>query len=162
MFAAFFITNHLEYSCLQLIMVISFYHLGDLRAKGKSISRAITSILLLIFLKLYSPLKNAITEYGLFYLFAGVMALLTPLIYFKGPRRADDKPSNWFYMPETKDVPLEDIRYLFTLSVRRRNDDDDTTRLIPRDERTATERYISFGTFQNTIDAEVEERNNQN
>ena len=55
-------------------------------------------------------------------MFAGVMALLTPLIYFKGPRRADDKPSNWFYMPETKDVPLEDIRYLFTLSVRRRND----------------------------------------
>ena len=101
-------------------------------------------------------MKNAITEYGLFYLFASVMALLTPLIYFKGPRRADDKPSNWFYMPETKDVPLEDIRYLFTLSVRRRNDDD-TTRLIPR----ASERYVSFGTFQNTIIVETEERNNQ-
>ena len=119
---------------------------------------------MLIFLKLFSPLKNAITEYGLFYLFGGVIALLTPLTYFKGPRRANDKPSNWFYMPETKDVPLEDIRYLFTLSVRRPNDDDDadTTRLIPRDERTASERYMSFGTFQNTIDAEVEERNNQN
>ena len=77
---------------------------------------------MLIFLKLFSPLKNAITEYGLFYLFGGVIALLTPLTYFKGPLRAGDKPSNWFYMPETKDVPLEDIRYLFTLSVRRRND----------------------------------------
>ena len=107
--------NNFHYKPFLISVKISFYHLGDLRAKGKSISRAITSILLLIFLKLFSPLKNAITEYGLFYLFGGVMALLTPLTYFKGPRRADDEPSNWFYMPETKDVPLEDIRYQFAV-----------------------------------------------
>ena len=88
----------------------------DLRAKGKSISRAITCILIMITLKLYLPLKNAITEYGVFFFFAGVTMMLVPLIYFKSLFKNQDnekQSSNWFYLPETKNIPLEDIQYLF-------------------------------------------------
>ena len=92
----------------------------------------------------------------MFYLFSGAMALLTPLLIFKGRRRAGDKPSNWFYMPETKDVDLEEIRFLFTLSVPHHNDND-TTSLLPRDELTASEHFLSYGATQNTT---VEERKN--
>ena len=88
----------------------------EIRAKGKSISRAITCVLFMITLKLYLPLKNTITEYGVFFFFAGVTMMSVPLIYFKSLCKNQDDPtqsSNWFYMPETKDIPLEDIQYLF-------------------------------------------------
>ena len=92
----------------------------DLRAKGKSISRAITCVFFMVTLKLYLPLKNAISDFGVFYLFAGVILVSVPLICFKSICKNQDdqnQASNWFYMPETKDVPLEDIQYLYIKKV---------------------------------------------
>ena len=92
----------------------------EIRAKGKSISRAITCILIMVTLKLHLPLKNTITDYGVFYFFAGVMLLSVPLVYCKNlfKNQENQKQStNWFYMPETKDIPLEDIQYLFSKKV---------------------------------------------
>ena len=89
---------------------------GDLRAKGKAMSRAITCILILLTLKFYLPLKNAITDYGVFYLFAGVILASLPLVYFKNLINKDDheEASNWFYMPETKGISLDEVRYFYT------------------------------------------------
>ena len=89
---------------------------GDLRANGKAISRAITCILIFLTLKVYLPLKNAITDYGVFYLHAGVILFSLPLVYFKSFCKKDDREeaSNWFYMPETKGISLEEIRYFYT------------------------------------------------
>ena len=89
---------------------------GDLRANGKAISRAITCILIFLTLKVYLPLKNAITDYGVFYLYAGVILFSLPLVYFKSFCKKDDREeaSNWFYMPETKGISLEEIRYFYT------------------------------------------------
>ena len=89
---------------------------GDLRAKGKAMSRAITCILILLTLKFYLPLKNAITDYGVFYLFAGVILASLPLVYFKNLSNKDDheEASNWFYMPETKGISLDEVRYFYT------------------------------------------------
>lgn len=91
----------------------------DLRAKGKAISRAITGILILLTLKSYLPLKNAITDYGVFYLYAGVILCSMTLAYFKNICKNDledndGKASNWFYMPETKGISLEEVRYFYT------------------------------------------------
>ena len=89
---------------------------GDLRAKGKAMSRAITCILILLTLKFYLPLKNAITDYGVFYLYAGVILCSLPLVYFKNLCKKDDheEASNWFYMPETKGISLDEVRYFYT------------------------------------------------
>ena len=88
----------------------------DLRAKGKSISRTITCFLFMVTLKLYLPLKNAISDFGVFYLLAGLILVSVPLICFKSICENQDdqkQSSNWFYMPETKDIPLEEIQYLY-------------------------------------------------
>ena len=69
---------------------------------------------MMIILKLFSPMSDVLTDHGVFFLFSGIVALSTPMTYFKGPERTDNKPSNWFYLPETKDVNLENIRYFFT------------------------------------------------
>lgn len=90
---------------------------GDLRAKGKSISRAISCVLMMVTLKLFVPLKNSITEYGVFFLFSGVILLSIPILFFKhfsSKNRNVEHPTNWLYLPETKDVVLEDVRYLYT------------------------------------------------
>ena len=89
---------------------------GDLRAKGKAMSRAITCILILLTLKFYLPLKNAITDYGVFYLYAGVILCSLPLVYFKNLCKNDDheEASNWYYMPETKGISLNEVRYFYT------------------------------------------------
>ena len=93
----------------------------DLRARGKSISRAITCVLIMVTLKLYLPLKNTISDYGVFYLFAGVILVLVPLMFFKNLSKNEDveqkQSTNWFYMPETKNIPLEDIQYLYITKV---------------------------------------------
>ena len=92
---------------------------GDLRAKGKAISTATTSIWIFLTLKLYSPLKDCIGDYGVFYLFAGVLLCSLPLVYFKNLCKRDDKEddagitSNWFYMPETKGILLEEVQYFY-------------------------------------------------
>lgn len=89
---------------------------GDLRAKGKAMSRAITCILIFLTLQCYLPLKNAITEYGVFYLYAGVILFSMPLVYFKDfcENNSQAEASNWFYMPETKGISLDEVRYFFT------------------------------------------------
>ena len=86
---------------------------GDLRAKGKSISRAISCVLMMITLKLYAPLKNSITEYGVFYMFSGMVLVSIPTIYFKhlaSKNKRVEQPTNWLYLPETKEIILEDIK----------------------------------------------------
>ena len=100
-----------------LLLVVSDIHYlfqDDLRAKGKSISRAVSCVLMMTILKLFSPMKEVLSDYGVFFLFSGVVAISTPMIYFKGPKRGENQTSNWFYLPETKDVNLENVRYLFT------------------------------------------------
>jgi len=89
---------------------------GDIRAKGKSISRAITCVMLLSTLKLYLPMKNVMMDYGVFFMNAGIIILSVPLTYFKDVcGKGDDiLSSNWFYIPETRDVKLEHIQYLYT------------------------------------------------
>lgn len=39
-----------------------------------------------------------------------------PLIYFRHFCKGDehDQPTNWLFMPETKDLSLEEVRYFFT------------------------------------------------
>ena len=101
---------------MQTLVVSDIYYSfqDDLRAKGKSISRAVSCILMMTILKLFSPMREVLSDYGVFFLFSGVVAISTPLIYFKGPKCGENIPSNWFYLPETKDVNLENVRYLFT------------------------------------------------
>ena len=76
---------------------------GDMRAKGKSISRAITCISIAIELKLYPIVSSALTDYGTFYLYSFLIAISLPLIEGVG----------WFYLPETKDILLEQIQELY-------------------------------------------------
>ena len=92
---------------------------GDLRAKGKAISTATTSIWIFLTLKLYPLLKDCIGDYGVFYLFAGILLCSLPLVYFKNLCKKHDKEdnagivSNWFYMPETKGILLEEVQYFY-------------------------------------------------
>ena len=92
---------------------------GDLRAKGKSINTATTSIWIFLMLKFYSPLKDFIGDYGVFYLFAAIIFCSLPLVYFKNLCKKDNQKgneeiaSNWFYMPETKGIGLEEAQYLY-------------------------------------------------
>ena len=92
---------------------------GDLRAKGKAINTATTSFWIFLTLKFYSPLKDSIGDYGVFYLFAGVIMCFLPLVYFKKLCMKNNKEdndgivSNWFYMPETKGISLEEVQYFY-------------------------------------------------
>ena len=90
------------------------------RAKGKSISRALTCVLIMVTLKLYLPIKNLLTDYGLFYCFAVLITLSVPLTFNKDiccqkkKNGEDFLPSNWFYLPETSDKKLAQVQYLYT------------------------------------------------
>ena len=92
---------------------------GDFRAKGKAMNTATTSIWIFLTLKLYSPLKDCIGDYGVFYLFAGALLCSLPLVYLKNLCKIDGKKdndgisSNWFYMPETKGILLEEVQYFY-------------------------------------------------
>ena len=88
------------------------------RAKGKSISRALTCVLIMVTVKLYLPMKYLIMDYGVFFCFSVLITLSVPLTFNKDlncQKKTDDLlPSNWFYLPETSDKNLEQVHYLYT------------------------------------------------
>ena len=71
----------------------------------------------MVTLKLFLPLKNLITEYGVFFCFAVLITLSVPLTFNKDlccQKKTNLLPSNWLYLPETSDKNLEQVQYLFT------------------------------------------------
>ena len=73
---------------------------SEVRANCKGLTRSFSCILLVISLKLFPVLESLITFQGTFYLFAAILALSVPVIFFT--------------MPETKDLGLEQIQHYFT------------------------------------------------
>ena len=50
-------------------------------------------------------------------MFSGIVLISIPAIYFKhlsSKNKGIEQPTNWLYLPETKEIILEDIRYLYT------------------------------------------------
>ena len=64
-------------------------------------------------------MKTLITDYGVFYCFAGLIVITVPLTLNKdiGCQKRKNgenlQRSNWFYLPETSDKKLEQIQYLY-------------------------------------------------
>ena len=73
---------------------------SEVRANCKGLTRSFSCILLVLSLKLFPVLESLITFQGTFYLFAAILALSVPVIFFT--------------MPETKDLGLEQIQHYFT------------------------------------------------
>ena len=72
---------------------------SDIRAFCKSNSRSVACTLLIINLMLYPYLEDNINLSGTFYIYAGVVTLCTPIVYF--------------IMPETKDLSLDIVQNYF-------------------------------------------------
>ena len=91
---------------------------GDFRAKGKSLSRAITCLFIMLSLKLYLPLKDYLSDCGVFFFYSCIIILSVPPLYFENICIIGNfrRLSNWFYMPETKGVSLRDIEHFFNTS----------------------------------------------
>ena len=73
---------------------------SEVRAFCKGLTRSFACILLVLSLKLFPLMEEKLTFYGTFYLFAAILILSLPVVYFT--------------LPETKDLGLELIRYYFT------------------------------------------------
>ena len=64
-------------------------------------------------------MKSLITDYGVFYCFAGLIIMAVPLtlnkdIWCQKKKNGENvQPSNWFYLPETSDKKLEQVQYLY-------------------------------------------------